>query len=318
MSMDFEAMIENQATGNHQVFVTNQTSKPKFDFVDCMEAIKRLRQTLPTVEKIAIICNQVALCEIKAQLLKFGIYGQDWWFAKGKISELLGAKVYGCFSQHEADKLSVSLMQQDYKLIFIGVDPPNTVHSLGFIPGHWDCFKLSDQRGSINDLSTHGWVTSPWIPPKSNSRFVTYDLSDEHWLRPFGFGTVQPMRQVELYDVRDEVGDLIGYSQYSPSHFAKKAGYEPYFQSESGRTFARIDRIEKCGFVFRGWTVNRDQIPRHASSKLISVWTQDDQIEKFLEDLRSREYLGMWRNAISGTPYGKSPLSDAFASWKLL
>lgn len=189
-------------------------------------------------------------------------------------------------------------MQQGYNLIFIRIDAPNTAHSLGFIPGHWDSFKLSDQRGSINDLSTHGWVTSPWIPPKSNSRFVTYDASDEHWLRPFGLGTVRPMRQVELYDVRDEIGNLIGYSQYSPLDFARKVGYQPSFQSESGGTFARIDRIEKCGFVFRAWTVNRDQIPRHASSKLISVWTQDDQIEKFIEELKLREYLRMSRNSV--------------------
>lgn len=313
MSMDFEAMIENQATGNHQVFATNQASQP-INFVDCIKAIKRLRQTFLTVEKIAIVCSQVAIREIKAQLLEFSVYGKDWWLAKGEITELLGAKVYDCFSQHEADKFSVMLMKNGYKLILIGVDPPNTAYSLGFIPAHWDCFKLSDQRGSINDISTHGWVTSPWIPPKSNSRFVTYDASDEHWLRPFGLGTVQPMRQVELYDVRDEVGDLIGYSQYSPSDFARKVGYEPSFQSESGATFARIDRIEKCGFVFRGWTVNRDQIPSHASSKLISVWTQDDQIEKFLEDLSTRPI----RIAFADIIYGKSPLSDAFSSWKQL
>jgi hypothetical protein len=156
------------------------------------------------------------------------------------------------------------------------------------IPGHWDCFKITDQPGSINDLSTHGWVTSPWIPPKSNSRFVTYDLSDEHWMRPSGFGKVLPMRQVKLYDVRDEAGDLIGYSQYSPSDFARKAGYQPSFQSESGIAFATIDRIEKFGFVFRCWTVSQDQMKRHATSKLISVWTDDDQIEKFLEDLITR------------------------------
>jgi hypothetical protein len=312
--MDFEAMIENQATENHQVFVTNKTSQPKFNFVDCIKAIKILRQTFPTVEKIAIVCSQVAIREIKAQFLEFSPFGKDWWFLKGEISDLLGAKFYYCFNQHEADKLSVSLMQQGCNLIFIGIDAPNTAHSLGFISGHWDCFKLSDQRGSINDLSTHGWVTSPWIPPKSNSRFVTYDASDEHWLRPFGLGTVRPMRQVELYDVRDEIGNLIGYSQYSPSDFGRKAGSQPCFQSESGRTFATIDRIEKCGFVFRGWTVNRDQIPRHASSKLISVWTQDDQIEKFIEDLSTRPIRIAFANII----YGKSPLSDASASWKQL
>ena len=70
MSMDFEAMIENQATENHQVFVTNKTSQPKFNFVDCIKAIKILRQTFPTVEKIAIVCSQVAIREIKAQFLE--------------------------------------------------------------------------------------------------------------------------------------------------------------------------------------------------------------------------------------------------------
>lgn len=70
-------------------------------------------------------------------------------------------------------------------------------------------------------LQSHGLckTVEVWEPPRSG-RFVSYDKSDESWMRPLGIGKVvkrpNPLLLVDLYDVRDEKGDLVGYSELNP------------------------------------------------------------------------------------------------------
>ena len=70
-------------------------------------------------------------------------------------------------------------------------------------------------------LQSHGLckTVDVWEPPRSG-RFVSYDKSDESWMRPLGIGKVvkklNPLLPVDLYDVRDERGDLVGYSELDP------------------------------------------------------------------------------------------------------
>ena len=70
-------------------------------------------------------------------------------------------------------------------------------------------------------LQTHGLckTVEVWLPPR-DGRFVSYDNVDEAWMRPLGIGKVvnkpNPLLPVDLYDVRDENGDIVGYSELNP------------------------------------------------------------------------------------------------------
>jgi len=70
-------------------------------------------------------------------------------------------------------------------------------------------------------LQSHGLckTVDVWEPPRGG-RFVSCDKSDESWMRPLGIGNVvkrpNPLLPVDLYDVRDEKGDLVGYSEWNP------------------------------------------------------------------------------------------------------
>lgn len=77
-------------------------------------------------------------------------------------------------------------------------------------------------------LQTHGLCKTKrvWNPPKLG-RFMAADKSDEHWMRPLmmagdggRWGTISVVPDerypVDLYDVRDERNELIGYSSLNP------------------------------------------------------------------------------------------------------
>jgi len=67
----------------------------------------------------------------------------------------------------------------------------------------------------MKPLQTHGQYNEKWIPPKPD-RFTIYESSDESWLRPLGFGSIE--RTLErLYDVRTGSDmRLVGYCQVNP------------------------------------------------------------------------------------------------------
>lgn len=63
-------------------------------------------------------------------------------------------------------------------------------------------------------LRSHGLVESRWIPTKG--RFVSLEEKDESWAKFFGLGQTVTL-PMELYDVRDFSGKLIGYSNQDPA-----------------------------------------------------------------------------------------------------
>jgi hypothetical protein len=65
----------------------------------------------------------------------------------------------------------------------------------------------------LKPLQTHGIMVDTWIPPKHP--FVQYEPRDEAWGRYAGVGRIES-RLAELYDVRDENNELIGYTKKHP------------------------------------------------------------------------------------------------------
>lgn len=91
--------------------------------------------------------------------------------------------------------------------------------SSNFSSARTDASMISS-RGSLDPvpppLQTHGLCDEEWIPPRSLSRFISFGREDEHWLRPLGLGTVRRIPK-PLYDVRDEFGELMGFSPHDPT-----------------------------------------------------------------------------------------------------
>lgn len=85
-------------------------------------------------------------------------------------------------------------------------------------------------------LQSHGLKKTKqiWKPPKSHSRFWSATKEDEFWMRPLvspgdggKWGTLETVPDerypVDLYDVRDERGELIGYSEMNPVEYLEFA-----------------------------------------------------------------------------------------------
>lgn len=81
----------------------------------------------------------------------------------------------------------------------------------------------------MQPLQTHGQYTSRWVPPKSD-RFTVYDAGDEAWARPLGLGSVERCL-VNLYDVRDERNDLVGYTRHNPEAYHSRKQFSLWIGS---------------------------------------------------------------------------------------
>ena len=77
--------------------------------------------------------------------------------------------------------------------------------------GTWDC---EWEPPKPIGLRSHGCVESKWVPTKG--RFTSLESKDESWARYFGLGKIVTV-PMELYDVRDFSGKLIGYSSQDPA-----------------------------------------------------------------------------------------------------
>lgn len=69
----------------------------------------------------------------------------------------------------------------------------------------------------MRPLQTHGKYTTRWVPPKAG-KFTVIEASDEAWAHPLGIGSVEQCL-VNLYDVRDERNDLVGYTRHNPEAY---------------------------------------------------------------------------------------------------
>ncbi len=67
---------------------------------------------------------------------------------------------------------------------------------------------------ALQPLRTHNHYVERWLPP--DSPFVTYEPQDETWARYCGIGRVE-RRLDDLFDVRDQLGDLVGYTRWNPA-----------------------------------------------------------------------------------------------------
>jgi hypothetical protein len=81
----------------------------------------------------------------------------------------------------------------------------------------------------MQPLQTHGQYTSRWVPPKPD-RFTVYDAGDEAWARPLGLGSVEQCL-VNLYDVRDERNDLVGYTGHNPEAYHSRKQFSMWIGS---------------------------------------------------------------------------------------
>ena len=149
-------------------------------------------------------------------------------------------------------------------------------------------------------LMTHGLVDEVWIPPRDP--FVTYEASDESWARYCGLGRVVK-RLKKLYDVRDEKGDLVGYTSYNPSDtrghrleipIANRAAVRFYqtepIQRDEIKTvevelaYFRIDSETFC--TWRCRLVDAEPLVRCGWIKCVG----EDNKERFIDNIREKLY----------------------------
>jgi hypothetical protein len=154
----------------------------------------------------------------------------------------------------------------------------------------------------VEALQTHGRYRETWHPPKSD-RFVTYERSDESWLRPLGYGSITKTL-LPLYDVRlRSNGDLVGYLSQDPVNAIYGRMYFPILTEERFASVFRdettlVDRPEITSIEMRAsqfandgrrylsWSVDDSDVPALVRSNLLTHGP--DNREQFIYELRSR------------------------------
>lgn len=152
-------------------------------------------------------------------------------------------------------------------------------------------------------LRSHGLVESRWVPTKG--RFTSLEASDEPWARYFGLGKIVT-KPMELYDVRDFSGKLIGYSSQDPAKcqypgikiavLEEKTVRQCWQEAldthstpanrgvlRSVEVMTRVIGIDRESFVC--WCVRIED----AEALARSYWLKcigEDKLEKFIWDLR--------------------------------
>lgn len=138
-------------------------------------------------------------------------------------------------------------------------------------------------------LQTHGRTITTWQPPDGD-RFTAYDRRDETWMRPLGLGRIVETPEA-LYDVRDERGELVGYTVHDPSRYGARgivmAVSDPNgpsgYPASVGMMRDAERKIEIIAPLFRwpdgepriGWRVMLADVPDLIRVKWITVLGED-------------------------------------------
>ncbi len=101
----------------------------------------------------------------------------------------------------------------------------------------------------MQPLQTHGQYATRWVPPKAD-RFTVYEPSDEAWARPLGLGSCEQCL-VNLYDVRDERNDLVGYTRYNPESYHKRKQFSLWIGSLQDCEYKKISVAQVRHDAFR-------------------------------------------------------------------
>jgi hypothetical protein len=158
----------------------------------------------------------------------------------------------------------------------------------------------------IPALQTHGLYEEIWIPEES--RFWRLEKRDEKWARPLGFGSVKRHLK-ELYDVRDNKMDLLGYVKFNPEkHSHKTIAIQIAPQVNFVSSFFHDDKLETIpvDFVHLRQRLSRFRVAgpefRKPKELLYFFWmaTTADAI-KLLEAgqlVSGRDNLQQWEHAL--------------------
>lgn len=178
----------------------------------------------------------------------------------------------------------------------------------------------------MQPLQTHGQYTTQWVPPKSD-RFTVYDAGDEAWARPLGLGTVEQCL-VNLYDVRDERNDLVGYTRNDPVAHYRRHGYTlhvhcldcddyPTFHRKEDRGLPcepkpfrhieiRLVQLEVCGERFLSW-----HVPLQYGAQLMDAGflacIGPDHRSRYVAELRQRFEERDWEYQMRSRNWKKVP-----------
>jgi len=158
----------------------------------------------------------------------------------------------------------------------------------------------------MKPLQTHNQYIETWRPPQSD-RFTVYQQSDESWLRPLGFGTVDRVL-APLYDVRlitDE--SLIGYISQDPTHhrdgrmpisclldppssfdYLMKGGMHDRETLNITTIVLRIRHYAIGPHVFQCWFAVPEDVPALVRSSYLTFGP--DNKERFVHELMRKEY----------------------------
>jgi len=186
----------------------------------------------------------------------------------------------------------------------------------------------------MQPLQTHGQYTSRWVPPKPD-RFTVYDASDEAWARPLGLGSVEQCL-VNLYDVRDERNDLVGYTQHNPEAYYNRKQFSLWigslrdleypeiqvaqlrhdaFQPDSiCRIEIRLVQFEICGERFISWHVPL----QYGAELMASGWLAcigPDYRDRYVRELRQRFEERDWEYQMRSRNWKKVPTDVQPASY---
>lgn len=101
----------------------------------------------------------------------------------------------------------------------------------------------------MQPLQTHGQYTTRWVPPKAD-RFTVYDAGDEAWARPLGLGSVERCL-VNLYDVRDEHNDLVGYTRHNPEAYHRRKQFSLWIGSLQDCEYEKMSVAQTRHDAFR-------------------------------------------------------------------
>lgn len=117
---------------------------------------------------------------------------------------------------------------------------------------------MTDTR--YKPLQTHGRTVKTWQPPHGD-RFLSYDSRDEAWMRPLGLGRIVDTPEA-LFDVRDERGELVGYTVHDPRDYERR-----------GAIVCILDPDGPCGFLASGRRVEKTHMRTASIMAYLFLWT---------------------------------------------
>lgn len=186
----------------------------------------------------------------------------------------------------------------------------------------------------MRPLQTHGKYTTRWVPPKAD-RFTVYESSDEAWARPLGLGSAEQCL-VNLYDVRDERNDLVGYTQHNPESYHKRKQFSLWigclqdlehpemrfgqvrYDSRRTDSFCRIE-IRLVEFVYYGERFVSWHVPLQYGAQLMDAGflacIGPDHRSRYVAELRQRFEERDWEYQMRSRNWKKVPTDVQPASY---